>query len=140
MGFSDGPIEYVGGAGDPLGIFEVGGMALSSSDCNLPLLVVKGQEDDALKLLTAAKGSLTGTRGALTEAKSMIGLQASETLPKVGTGKFEALKEELVLKDIDLIQPIQMRNLVLVKSFRTLIIGITQEEREGKVELALLSQ
>lgn len=65
MGFSDGPIQFVGGAGDVTGIFEIGGMALSSSDSNLkyaafPLLVAKGQGDDALKLLSAEKGLLSG--------------------------------------------------------------------------------
>ncbi|NAW50097.1 hypothetical protein GNY06_01375, partial [Elizabethkingia argentiflava] len=65
MGFSDGPIQYIGGAGDVTGIFEIAGMALSSSDSNLkyaalPLLVAKGQSDDALKVLSAEKGAFSG--------------------------------------------------------------------------------
>jgi len=93
-GWSDGPIKYVGGAGDVTGVFEVGGMAMSSSDNSggnyilAAFLITRGDGDDALKLLGAAKGSLSGTKGALSEAKSMIGLEASETLPKMGTGKF----------------------------------------------------
>lgn len=94
MGFSDGPIQYIGGPGDPLGIFEAGGMALSSGDNSggnyilAAFLITRGDADDALKLLGAEKGSLSGTKGALTEAKSKIGLGATETLPKSGTGKF----------------------------------------------------
>jgi RHS repeat-associated protein len=30
LGFTDGPIKYIGGAGDPFGMYEVGGMALSA--------------------------------------------------------------------------------------------------------------
>ncbi|EJL70929.1 RHS repeat-associated core domain protein containing protein [Chryseobacterium populi] len=68
LGFNDGPIKYVGGAGDVTGIFEVGGMVLSSSgDSNaqlaaLPLLVLSGNEDDALKVLAAEKGLWTSTK------------------------------------------------------------------------------
>nr|WP_261511720.1 hypothetical protein [Chryseobacterium paludis] len=68
LGFNDGPIKYVGGAGDVTGIFEVGGIVLSSSgDSNaqlaaLPLLVLSGNEDDTLKVLAAEKGLWTSTK------------------------------------------------------------------------------
>jgi len=61
---NDGPIQYIGGAGDSLGVWEVGGMALSSSDSRgmnlaaIPLLVITRNSDDALKLLAAEKGLL----------------------------------------------------------------------------------
>lgn len=61
--FDNGTIKMMGGAGDPFGIYEGLGMALGSSDSNakyaiIPLLVVKGQGDDALKILNAEKGIL----------------------------------------------------------------------------------
>jgi len=63
---NDGPIRYVGGAGDVFGIFEVGGMILSASDnqnmryASIPFLVMTRNGDDALKLLAAEKGMLSG--------------------------------------------------------------------------------
>gem|GEM_PF-3300476 len=58
---TDGPVQMIGGAGDVFGIWEVLGMILGRSDSNVkyavvPLLVVKGQEDKALKVLAAEKG------------------------------------------------------------------------------------
>jgi RHS repeat-associated protein len=73
--YNDGPIQYVGGADDPFGIFEVGGMILSSSDnkamnlAALPLLMVTGHEGSALKILAAEKGLLTNTLPISTEGK-----------------------------------------------------------------------
>lgn len=61
---NDGPIRYIGGAGDPWGIWEVAGIAASSSDKSemnlaaIPLLVLTRNGDDALKILAAEKGSL----------------------------------------------------------------------------------
>lgn len=60
----DGPIKMMGGPGDPFGIWEGLGMALGASDSNakyamIPLLVVKGQGDDALKMLNAEKGAFS---------------------------------------------------------------------------------
>ncbi|WP_206606756.1 RHS repeat domain-containing protein, partial [Chryseobacterium flavum] len=58
----DGPIRYIGGAGDPWGIWEILGIAASSQESTpmklaiLPLLVVTKNGDDALKLLAAEKG------------------------------------------------------------------------------------
>ncbi|WP_241280102.1 DUF6443 domain-containing protein [Chryseobacterium cucumeris] len=60
----DGPIKYVGGAGDPWGIWEGIGIAVSAQESEpmklaaLPLLVVTKNGDDALKLLAAEKGML----------------------------------------------------------------------------------
>ncbi|MFC3157927.1 RHS repeat domain-containing protein [Chryseobacterium arachidis] len=64
---NDGPIKYIGGAGDVTGVFEVGGMILSASDnkgmnlAAIPLLVMTRNGDDVLKLLAAEKGILIGT-------------------------------------------------------------------------------
>ncbi len=60
----NGSMKMMGGPGDPFGIWEVLGIALGSSDSNakyamIPLLVVKGQGDDALKMLNAEKGILS---------------------------------------------------------------------------------
>ncbi|SDI31267.1 DUF6443 domain-containing protein [Chryseobacterium jejuense] len=58
---NDGPLRYIGGAGDPWGVWEILGIVLSSSeDSNikmaaLPLLVMTRNTDDALKLLTVEK-------------------------------------------------------------------------------------
>ncbi|WP_295230293.1 DUF6443 domain-containing protein [uncultured Chryseobacterium sp.] len=62
---NDGPIQYVGGAGDFLGIWEVGGMALSGATDGranyimAALMVTRsGNTGGALKLLNAEKGIL----------------------------------------------------------------------------------
>ncbi|UCA61684.1 DUF6443 domain-containing protein [Chryseobacterium rhizoplanae] len=61
----DGPIKYIGGAGDPLGIWEALGIASSASGSSgmklaaLPLLMVTRNGDDALKMLAAEKGLLS---------------------------------------------------------------------------------
>lgn len=59
-----GGIKMMGGAGDPFGIWEALGMIGGASDSNfkyavLPLMVVKGQGDDALKMLNAEKGAFS---------------------------------------------------------------------------------
>lgn len=70
---NDGPIQYVGGVGDPFGVWEVGGMALSSSDSRgmnlaaIPLLVMTRNSDDALKLLAAEKGILKAEAKAISK-------------------------------------------------------------------------
>jgi hypothetical protein len=79
---ADGPIKMMGGAYDPLGIFEGIGMALSASDNSnyklaaLPLLIMTRNGDDALKLLAVEKGILnTGPlkniSGSLNEASAL---------------------------------------------------------------------
>jgi len=71
--YNDGPIQYFGGAGDPFGVWEVGGMALSSSDSRgmnlaaIPLLVMTRNSDDALKLLAAEKGILKAEAKAISK-------------------------------------------------------------------------
>jgi RHS repeat-associated protein len=80
--YNDGPIKMMGGAYDPLGIFEGIGMALSASDNSnyklaaLPLLIITRNGDDALKLLAVEKGILnTGPlkniSGSLNEASAL---------------------------------------------------------------------
>ncbi|AZA77808.1 RHS repeat-associated core domain-containing protein [Chryseobacterium joostei] len=64
---NDGPIMYVGGAGDPWGIWELLGIIASTSEepslklAALPLLMVTKNSDDALKLLAAEKGAIFGS-------------------------------------------------------------------------------
>ncbi|GAB0157811.1 hypothetical protein CHRYSEOSP005_30970 [Chryseobacterium sp. Alg-005] len=65
-GWSDGPIQYVGGAGDPLGVFEVGGMALAGNGGNenyllAALLITRSGNTGGLKMLSAEKGALQNT-------------------------------------------------------------------------------
>ncbi|WP_294272263.1 RHS repeat-associated core domain-containing protein, partial [uncultured Chryseobacterium sp.] len=69
---NDGPIQYVGGAGDFLGIWEVGGMALSGATDGranyimAALMVTRsGNTGGALKLLNAEKGILAAEGGVL---------------------------------------------------------------------------
>ncbi len=70
---NDGPIRYMGGAGDPFGIWEGIGLALSSSDSQnmnlaaIPLLVMTRNGDDALKLLAAEKGMLKAEAKAISK-------------------------------------------------------------------------
>ncbi|MGX9987250.1 hypothetical protein [Soonwooa purpurea] len=64
---NDGPVKMIGGPGDWTGFFEILGMLLSNEESNLkyvaiPLLVVKGKEDKALKILAAEKGVFTATK------------------------------------------------------------------------------
>ncbi|ASW73699.1 hypothetical protein IQ37_19740 [Chryseobacterium piperi] len=61
---NDRGVQMMGGAGDPFGMWEVLGMALSASDNSnmqlaaLPLLIVTKNGDDALKMLAAENGLL----------------------------------------------------------------------------------
>ncbi|WP_061084474.1 DUF6443 domain-containing protein [Chryseobacterium indologenes] len=61
---NDGPIRYMGGAGDPWGIYEGIGMVISGSDKSnmkyaaLPFLIMTRNTDDALKLLAVEKSIL----------------------------------------------------------------------------------
>ncbi len=63
----DGPIQYVGGANDVTGFFEVAGIALAASDSKamnyaaLPFLLMTKHGDDALKILAAEKGFIIST-------------------------------------------------------------------------------
>ncbi|WP_343679377.1 DUF6443 domain-containing protein [Chryseobacterium arthrosphaerae] len=83
----DGGIRYVGGAGDPLGIWEAFGMLLGSQESQpmklaaLPLLVVTKNGDDALKMMAAEKGMLKA------EAKA-ISKNAVEKNGTLQTGPF----------------------------------------------------
>jgi len=60
----DGPIKMIGGAGDPLGIWEVGGMMLAAnSDGNsnyilAALMITRSGNTGGLKALNAAKGGM----------------------------------------------------------------------------------
>jgi len=81
----DGPIKYVGGAGDPWGIWEGIGMILSSQEnqpmklAALPLLVVTKNGDDALKMLAAEKG--------------MLKMPYSKSRPSYGKGQVDEVWE-----------------------------------------------
>ncbi|MEN2434347.1 RHS repeat-associated core domain-containing protein, partial [Weeksellaceae bacterium A-14] len=62
-----GALKMMGGPGDPFGIWEGIGMMLSTSDSNakyaaVPLLLVKGEGDEALKVLAAEKGLWSSTK------------------------------------------------------------------------------
>ncbi|WP_027386475.1 hypothetical protein [Chryseobacterium gregarium] len=61
---SDGPIQYVGGAGDPFGVWEVGGMALSGMSGGkgnyilAALMITRSGNTTGLKMLAAERGIL----------------------------------------------------------------------------------
>ncbi|WPO84289.1 DUF6443 domain-containing protein [Chryseobacterium sp. JJR-5R] len=61
---NDGPIKYVGGAGDPLGVWEVGGMALSAGSSGkgnyilAALMITRSGNTTGLKMLSAEQGIL----------------------------------------------------------------------------------
>ncbi len=72
---NDGPIQYVGGFGDVLGIWQVGGMALSGATdgkANYIMAAImitrSGNTGNALKLLNAEKGILATEKGAFSVA------------------------------------------------------------------------
>lgn len=72
---NDGPIQYVGGAGDPLGVWEAGGMALSANSGGkgsyiLAALMItrSGNTGSTLKLLNAEKGILASEKGSFSVA------------------------------------------------------------------------
>jgi len=94
--YNDGPIKYMGGAGDPLGIWEGIGIALSASDnqnlnlAAIPLLIVTKNGDDALRLLAAEQGILNA------EAKAVSKNAVAEN-GVLNTGPFAA--EGLVAKN-----------------------------------------
>jgi RHS repeat-associated protein len=61
---SDGPIQYVGGAGDPTGVWEVGGMTLSAISGGkgnyilAALMITRSGNTTGLKMLAAERGIL----------------------------------------------------------------------------------
>jgi RHS repeat-associated protein len=103
-GLASGKIDFIGGLGDPFGIYEGGMMALSAGNPKLAKLaglysIAKGipapshmQGIVANGFMggssNAVKGTLSGTKKSLIEAKNKIGLGPNESLPKLGTGKF----------------------------------------------------
>ncbi len=75
---NDGPIKYVGGAGDPWGIWEVGGMALAARGGNqnyvlAALLITRsGNTGNLLKILNAEKGMLSAEKAIISETSEKV--------------------------------------------------------------------
>ncbi|MGU3375200.1 DUF6443 domain-containing protein [Chryseobacterium sp. M5A1_1a] len=96
---NDGPIRYIGGAGDPLGIWELLGIVASTSEdpnlklAALPLLMITKNSDDALKLLAAEKGILESKIWTVGGYNELRGVEAGLDAHHVGQS---ALMKKLI--------------------------------------------